>query len=153
MIKNMFFRGMNSFMYSVAITAVVYGLIIGLGLYEGELPLLPEYMAHFSSPTLALMVQCLLIGVISAAFGFGSAVMELEKIGLITQSILYFMITSAVWIPVACFCWGFHKYPGSMVGVTISFTVSYFISWSIQYRICRKNIEEINQKLQELGQD
>lgn len=152
MIKNMIFRGINSFMYSVAITVVFYAAIIGLNLYGGKLPLLPEYMARFESPTMALLTQCLLVGVISAAFGFGSAIMEAEKIGLITQSILYFILTSAVWVPVACFCWGFHKYPGSMIGVTAGYLVSYFISWSVQYRICRKNIEEINQRLQEMGQ-
>lgn len=152
MIKHMISRGLNGFAYSIAITVVVNMAIMGFDLLDGALPLLPEYMEHFDSPTMALLVQCLLIGVISAAFGFGSAIMEAERIGLITQSILYFVITSAVWIPVACFCWGFHKYPGSMIGVTVSYLVSYFISWSVQYRICRKNIEEINQKLQEIGQ-
>ena len=152
MIKNILIRGMNSFVYSIAITVAIYAAIIVLGLYEGELPLLPEYMAHFDSPVAALLVQCLLVGVISAVLGLGSAIMEIERLGLITQSVLYFIITSAVWIPVACFCWGFHKYPGSMIGVTAGYFVSYFISWSVQYRICRKNIEEINQKLQEMGQ-
>lgn len=152
MIKNMLARGVNTFMYSAAITLIVYGILIGTGAYQGELPMLPEYMAHFSSNTLALIVQCLLVGVASATFGFGSVIMENEKIGLITQSIIYFIVTAAVWVPVACFCWGFHKYPTTMITVTASYLISYFISWGIQYKVCRKNIEEINQRLQEMGQ-
>lgn len=152
MIKNMLFRGINSFMYSVTITLMVYGVLIALGVHQGELPMLPEYMAHFSTPIMALIVQCLLIGVASATFGFGSVIMEIEKIGLITQSILYFIITAAVWVPVTCFCWGFHKYPSTMIVVTVSYLVSYFISWGIQYKQCRRNIEEINQRLQEIRQ-
>ncbi len=152
MIKNMLFRGLNSFMYSVAITLIVYGILVGIGVHNGELPMLPEYMAHFSSPTLALIVQCLLVGAASATFGLGSVIMENEKIGLITQSIIYFVVTAVVWVPVACFCWGFHKYPSTMITVTASYLISYFISWGIQYKVCRKNIEEINQRLQEIGQ-
>ncbi len=152
MIKNMLFRGLNSFMYSVAITLSVYGILIGTGAHQGEFPMLPEYMAHFSTPTMALIVQCLLIGAASATFGLGSFIMENEKIGLITQSIIYFVATAAVWVPVACFCWGFHKYLPTMIGVSVSYLISYFISWRIQYKVCRTNIEEINQKLQEMGQ-
>lgn len=151
MVKKMIFRGLNSFVYSVAITLVVYVVIIGLDLHQGEMPLLPEYMAHFESPVMALLVQCILVGAISASFGFGSVIMESERLGLITQSIIYFVITTTVWIPVACFCWGIHKYTLSMIAVVASYFVSYFISWGIQYRICRKNIEEINQRLQEIG--
>lgn len=152
MVKNALVRGLNSFAYSVLITVVIYALIMALGAHQGEMPLLPEYMAHFESPVTALLVQCLLVGVISAVFGAGAVIMEIERLGLITQSIIYFVVTTAVWIPVACFCWGFHKYLGSMIGVGASYLVSYFISWSVQYRICRKNIEEINQRLQELQQ-
>ncbi len=149
MIKSMLIRGINSFMYSVAITVVLYTLIMVCGANGGAVPLVPDYAVRFDSPVIGVLVQCVLIGLTSAAFGAGSVIMEVEQLGMITQSIIYFIVTAMVWIPVACFCWGFHKYLGSMVSVMVSYVISYFISWLIQYRICRRNVEEINRKLME----
>ena len=75
---------------------------------------------------------------------------SLERMGLMAQSVIYFVFTSAVWVPVACFCWGFHKYSLSVLGVSTSYVISYVICWGIHYYKCRKNVEQINNKLKEM---
>lgn len=150
MLKRSLLRGLNSFMYAAGINVVIYTIIMVISDDPDFLPMLPEYAAHFSSDLLALLVQCCLIGLCSAMFGAGSILMELERLSLLTQSILYFIITTAIWFPVSCFCWGLQKYPSSIIGVGFSYTISYIISWIFQYRSCKHDVEQINQQLKVL---
>lgn len=151
MIKNIAFRALNSFMYSVGITVVLQFIL--LSLFEGMPPVLPEFGARFPNETAALLTQTILIGVCSAFFGGGSVIMELEKIGLIVQSVLYFALTAAVWVPVACVCWGIHKYPSALLTVSASYLISYFISWMVQFKECKKNVAEINVRLTQMRKE
>ena len=146
-------RGINSFVYTVAINVVIYTILIVLSKRPDFVPILPGYSAHFSSNTEALMVQLILIGFTSGVFGAGSVIMELERISLLAQSILYFIITAIVWVPISCLCWEINKYPQSFISVTISYVISYVISWVVQYITCKKSIEQINQKLAEMKED
>lgn len=154
MLKNSLIRGLNSFMYSVGIYLMIQVLatVIISPVRGGEefIPVLPEFAARFSNPYMAVYTQLLLIGLTSAVFGAGSIIMELERISLLVQSILYLVVTMAVWIPVGCFCWGLHKYPGAMISVSLSYLVAYSISWGVQYHQCKRNIQEINEKLQQI---
>lgn len=148
MIKTTITKMINSFCYSIAITAMIYTV---LAFAMGHVPLLPEYANRFENDAVALLVQLLLIGVMSAVLAGGTVILELERLSLLAQSILYFVISSPVWIAVACFCWGFAKYKASAISVCVSYLVSYVICWVIQYRICKKNIEEINEKINSLS--
>ena len=149
MIKNMIIRMINSFCYSIAITTVIYAII---SLIFDVSPLLPEYAAMFDNDLEAALIQLVLIGIMSAVLAGGTIIMEIEKIGLITQSVIYFMVSSPVWIAVACICWGFAKYPQSAISVCISYFISYAVCWIIQYKICKKNVSDINEQLIKLGQ-
>lgn len=151
MAKNILIRAINSFMYSVGITVLLQFIFILC--FEGMLPVLPEFGARFSNETAALLTQTILIGVCSAFFGGGSVIMELEKIGLIVQSVLYFILTAAVWVPVACLCWGIHKYPSALLSVSVSYLISYAISWTVQFKECKKNVAEINIRLTEMHKE
>lgn len=147
MVKNALFRGVNSFMYSTGITLIVLCLcFIG----DDFVPLLPEFASRFDNTVEAFTVQLILTGISSASLGAGSVVMEMERLSLLTQSLIYLVITGFVWVLTGCFCWGLHKYPLTMLGVGISYIVSYAISWIVQYRICKKSVEEINHKITEL---
>lgn len=154
MLKNIFIRGLNSFMYSVGIYLILQILITAITQAitgHGEfIPVLPEFAARFTNPYMAVYVQMLLIGLTSAAIGAGSIIMELERLSLLVQSILYLIVTMAVWIPVGCFCWGLHKYPGTMISVSLTYLVAYSISWAFQYHQCKRNIAEINQRLEQI---
>lgn len=147
MLKEFIKRFVFSFSFSIAITLLIYMIITLIG---GFVPMLPEYMDRFPSESAALLIQLFLIGLMSAVLGGGTVIMEIERLSLLVQSIIYFIFSSIVWISVGCFCWGFHKYVQAMVSLSLSYTVSYAISWIVQYRVCKKNIEDINAKLEEL---
>lgn len=153
MIKKAITRAMTSFMGAISIN-VILGLIIILAVDKPDfLPLVPEFAEKFSSPIVALLVEWLLIGLTSASFGFWSIIMECERISLLAQSILYFVLTTIVWLPVSIYCWNSDKYISSFIGITISYVISYIISWTIQYRLCKESIRQINQKLDEIRDD
>ena len=144
MIKTCLNRGVHSFCYSIAITAVIYYVIMQFFGYE---PMLPEYADKFANTSLAMVVQLILIGVMSFSLAAGTVIMEFERLSLMAQSIIYYVLASVVWICVACYCWGFGKYPGSTISILVSYSISYVICWVVQYRKCKRNIEEINMSL------
>ena len=76
-----------------------------------------------------------------------------ERLGLLAQSAVYFVISLCVWLLVGNFCWCITKYPQAFVSVIVSYTASYIVCWVIQYRICKKNIADINKKIMELEAD
>ena len=146
MLKRIVLRFINSFCYSIAITLLIYTVMM---LLTGKIPMLPEYMERFENPVLAFAAQLLLVGVMSAVTSAGTAVFETKRIGLLAQSLLFLLIMLSAWIPVACIAWGFHKYLASMAVTVCSIVASYGICWAIQYKLCRKDIEAINAKLLE----
>lgn len=144
--KNVILRMANGFCYSIAITALVQMFVM---LVCKKTILLPEYAARFDNELAAYTVELLLVGVISAVASGGTVLMELKRPGLVVQSILYFLLMLATWIPVACFLWGFHKYVTSFVSTLLSIVVTYGICWGIHYRLCIRDVKEINERLQE----
>lgn len=149
MIKNIVVRFCNGYAYAILITMLIQGVVIAL---TGHTPMLPEYMEHFDSEVTAYVVQMLLIGLISAVAAAGSVIMELKRPGLVVQSILYFSLMAAVWIPVGCYLWRLDKYPVTWISFAVSLLVTYGICWSIQYRICMRDVEQINYRLQAINE-
>lgn len=145
--KMFLFRFMNGFCYSIAITMMVHAVVI---LITGHVPMMTEYRERFDSELLAFVVELLLIGVMSAFTSAGTMILEWKRMGLVVQSILYFLVMLAAWIPVGCFLWGVHKYPSSAVSTILSMIVTYGICWGIQYKLCARDVKEINGKLQSL---
>lgn len=147
MIKNAMKRGINSFMYSVAITTILSLVVYSMASTADSYPVLPAFAERFSKTGMAFLVQLVLIGMTSAAFGAFSVIMESERIGLLTQSILYFILTAAFWLPTMIFCFNIQENPASFFTVTLSYVLSYVITWGISYKNCKKNIDEINKHL------
>ena len=144
--KNIMFRFLNGFCYSIVITMSIE-LILMLGAGHGVL--LPEFAGRFENEVIAFAVQLLLVGVMSGVTSAGTVILEMKRPGLIIQSILFLAVMLAVWIPVACCLWGFHKYIPSMVSCLLGIVGTYGICWGIQYKICSRDVIEINQRLNE----
>lgn len=144
--KNIIIRAMNGFCYAIAITLVVQLVVMCI---TGETVMLPEYEARFDNLVVAYAVQLILIGFISSVAAAGTAILELKCPGLLVQSIIYLALMLVTWIPVACFLWGFHKYVKSFVSSILSILVTYGICWGIQYKICMREVKEINERLKE----
>ncbi|MDF2907079.1 MAG: hypothetical protein K0R34_2400 [Herbinix sp.] len=153
MIKNAVTRGLNSFMCAIAINVLLALIITVIVNKPGFVPLVPDYAAHFESEIIALLLQFVLVGLTSAAFGAGSVLLEIERWSLLKQSIIYFIVTTVIWIPISIFCWGVDKYSAAFISMICSYVVSYVISWMIQFSICKKSVAKINQKLIQMNEN
>ena len=142
--KKILIHFVNGFCYSVAITTVIELIVMKM---IGHVALLPEFAAHYENEVIAFCVQLLLIGVMSGVTSAGTILFELKRPGLLWQSVLFLLVMLAVWIPTACYLWGFHKYVVSMISSLASIIVTYGICWGIQYRLCSRDVKEINQRL------
>lgn len=142
--KKIMIHFLNGFCYSIAITLCVE---LFVWVVAGKPVMLPEFAEQFESESVALLVQLLLVGLMSGVTAAGTEIFQLKRPGLWVQSVLFLLLMLAVWIPVACYVWGFHKYVTSMVSTLASIVVTYGICWCIQYKLCRRDVEEINQRL------
>ena len=111
-------RAWQGFAYAVAINLCVFFVIICA---TKHLPLVPTYRAYFTNDTFAMMLQLVLVGLMSAVFAAGTVIFEQSRIGLLWQSLLYFVVTSLVWIPISGFCFGLFVYKQTMISFLLSY--------------------------------
>ena len=152
MLKNAIIRGIKSFIYAIAVNVLLALIITSLVNEPGFVPVVPDYAAHFDSNITALLLQFVLVGLTSAAYGAGSVIYELERWSLLRQSVVYFIATTVIWVPVSIFCWGINKYSTAFVSIITSYVSSYVIVWLIQYHLCKKSVSKINQKLIQINE-
>lgn len=141
-------RIIDGFSYSVAINVVV--ALICILVFKIE-PLVPSYSAYFENKSLALLIQIILTGVISGTFAGGTILFEQAKLGLLLQSLLYFLLTTAVCIPITGFCWGLFVYKTSALIFLCNYSATYFICWTVAYRSSVKEVREINRRIAEIS--
>ncbi len=141
-------RIIDGFSYAVAINVVV--ALICILVFKIE-PLVPSYSAYFENKSMALLVQIILTGVISGTFAGGTVLFEQAKMGLLLQSLLYFLLTTAVCIPITGFCWGLFVYKTSALIFLCNYSATYFICWTVAYRSSVKEVREINRRIAEIS--
>ncbi len=141
-------RIIDGFSYAVAINVVV--ALICILVFKIE-PLVPSYSAYFENKSMALLVQIILTGVISGTFAGGTVLFEQAKMGLLLQSLLYFLLTTAVCIPITGFCWGLFVYKTSAIIFLCNYFATYFICWTVAYRSSVKEVREINRRIAEIS--
>ena len=113
----------------------------------GFVPLLPDFLAHFSSPTIALGVYHVLVGLIGAGFGGFSVLFEIERWSFLKQGVAHFLLTTAVWLPICAFLWGLGRYPQALFSILVRFTATYIVTWLTAYQRCREAVRRINERL------
>ena len=141
-------RIIDGFAYAVAINVVV--ALICILVFKIE-PLVPSYSAYFENKSMALLIQIILTGVISGTFSGGTILFEQAKLGLLLQSLLYFLLTTAVCIPITGFCWGLFVYKTSAIIFLCNYFATYFICWTVAYRNSVKEVREINRRIAEIS--
>ena len=147
MLKKAFTRGLYSLVFGTT-SGVLIGLMISL--IEGDKYVITsKYLSSLNSPIRAFAIQCLLIGVVSMSFGAFTIFLEKEKWSILKQWVVYFLLTTIVWIPISIFCWGYNNLP-TIISVSLSYFLGYVITAFIQYINCKKSVDEINERLKEL---
>lgn len=146
--KEVLKRGFTSFALS-SFAGLIVNLIIDVimnarGL-EGFSSMSPDYVVLFPSVTIAAYVNILLYGVIGATFALSTYIYEVERIGFIIQSIIYFVITSSVCVGITILLWQLHKYPAAFISTLAGYLATHIIMMVIEYRKLKADIKVINE--------
>ena len=112
---------------------------------EGFTSMSPDFVRMFPTPVLAAYVNVLLYGVIGFTFAVMTFIYEIEKIGFLYQSIIYFLATSAVCIVITMLLWQLQKYPAAFTGTLLGYAVTHVIMFRIEYKKLKEDIRLINE--------
>ena len=143
MAKKLLLRALHGFGITVSVCLLVQ-LIIAQ--FAGS-SVTPAFGAHFRNEAAAALAQLGLTGIVGAAFACAAALFEIERWGFLQQGIVHFLVTAAVWMPIAYLCW----MPDSRVGIRIAiggWTLTYAINWTVQYFLYRHRIAALNRRIQ-----
>ena len=141
-------RGATSFALSSfagLIVNLIIDIIMNVSGNTGFTSMSPDYVALFPSVTLAAYVNILLYGVIGATFALSAYIYEVERMGFLLQSILYFIITSAVCVAITMILWQLHKYPAAFICTLMGYAVTHVIMITLEYRKLKADIKVINE--------
>lgn len=115
-------------------------------LQAGHTVVTPRFAARFSNESAAVLAQLGLVGLIGIAFAGGAQVFEIERWSFLKQGIVHFLITAAVWMPVAWVCW--MPVPREAIWISVSgWIATYAITWGIQYFLWQKKVRELNRSI------
>lgn len=112
----------------------------------GHAVVTPGFAARFSNESAAVLAQLGLVGLIGMAFAGGAQVFEIESWSFLRQGAVHFLITAAVWMPVAGLCWT-PVPPEALWGSVAGWLGTYGITWTIQYFLWRRKVREVNRSI------
>jgi len=107
----------------------------------------PEFAALFKTPVIAAYVNILLYGVIGATFAVMTFLYDIEHIGFLTQSLLYFLSTGSVCLLITILLWQLHHYPKALFFTLLGYAATHVIMVTVEYRSLKKDISQINREL------
>lgn len=145
--KKILLRSLLGFPLGVAIgymITIMISLIWANGYYS---PCVPELAVRMGSEINAVLLQALLCGILGMGCAAGSVVWEMEDLGIVKQTGIYFLILSVMMMPIAYVTyWMEHSLLGflSYFGV---FAFIFAIVWVVQYMSGRHNVKKMNEAL------
>ncbi len=146
--KEVLKRGMISFTISafcgLAINLLI-DVIVNLNGVKGFVSMSYLYVKMFPTEAMAAYVNILLYGIIGFVFAAMTFIYDMERLGFLFQSIIYFIVTGGFSVAVTVFLWQLHHYPSAFIGTLIGYAVSHIIIFVVEYRALRKDVKEINE--------
>ncbi|MCR5323487.1 MAG: DUF3021 domain-containing protein [Lachnospiraceae bacterium] len=119
--------------------------IVGLNGAEGYISMSPDFRNLFPTPVIAAYVNVILYGVIGFTFSAMSFIYDIERIGFLLQSVIYFLETSSVCMAITVLLWQLHKYPAGFICTIAGYAATHVIMFTVEYRKLKKDIIEINE--------
>lgn len=142
MMKKLLVRIYHGFSITMIVNSIVHFIVAqAMGT-----AVTPAFAARFAGEGAATVAQLVLVGMIGAAFAGAAMVFELERWSYLKQGVVHFLITAAVWIPVAYICWAPVRGIG-LVWTIAGWTLTYAVNWLVQYFIWKKSVAELNRKI------
>lgn len=125
-------------------------ILISLAIADGSFyPVVPELAADCGSEMNAVLLQTVFSLLYGAVWGGASVIWEMEKWSLLRMTATHLVLCSVVTFPVAFLMrWMPHNIPGIALYFVIFLSIYLFI-WITLYRTMKKQIAQINRKVQE----
>lgn len=71
---------------------------------------------------------------------------------MLKQYSAHFLVTAMIWIPIVMLLW-MPKTMANVLSLVASFLGTYIITWFLQYKFSKRDIEKINAILSERGEE
>lgn len=128
-------------------STVLVVLIVQLCIAQaGHSVVTPAFAGRFRTESAAVLAQLGLAGLIGMAFAGGAQVFEIERWSFLMQGAVHFLITAAVWMPIAWLCWT--PVPKEAMWCSIGgWAGTYAITWTIQYFLWKRKVRELNRSI------
>lgn len=145
--KKIVLRGILGFPIGIAIgylITIFISLVWANGYYS---PCTPELISAMGDEISAVVFQALLCGLLGTGFAASSVIWEIENWGIIKQTEIYFILVSAIMLPIAYFTyWMEHSIVGifSYFGI---FVLIFAFIWIVQFLIGTHNVRKMNENL------
>ena len=111
----------------------------------GFISMSPQYVALFPTPVIAAYCNVLIYGIIGAVFSGAIIIYEVERIGFVIQSLIYFLITAAASMGITVVLWQLHRYPAAFISTMAGYLATHIIMITIEYRKVKADIKAINE--------
>ncbi len=142
MLKEFFKRASVGF----AVTVFVHMIITFCIVQAGGSAVTPEFSALFADKTAAIVAQMMLVSLIGVAFSCGAMIFEMERWSYLLQGIVHFVITAAVWMPIAWVCWRPISAKAAVFSA-LGWLFTYAVNWFVQFLIYRSKIKKLNERI------
>jgi len=150
--KDLLKRIGGGFVIGVVLGQIVQFFIsLGLG-QERYAWVVPEFRSFFTTEMSAIVTQILLTGLIGITFALAALIFEVARWGMLKQYIAHFFVTAVIWIPIVMLLW-MPKTTVNVFSLVASFLGTYIVTWVLQYRFSKSDIEKINALLSSRGDE
>lgn len=126
------------------IITVIASLIYGGGRY---FVCTEEFIDLIGNEAAAAAVQTLLCGIMGMGYAAASVIWEADNISLLKQTIICFLIYSAILFPIAYVAnWMEHSVIGVIIYIGV-FAATFALIWVIQFFMWKRKVQSINAML------
>lgn len=147
--KKIILRGLLGAPVGVAISYLIT-VLISLMVSDGNYyPVVPKLIETCGSEMNAVLLQTLFSLLYGAVWGGATVIWDMENWSLLKMTLTHLVICSTVTFPVAYFMWwmphniaGFLFYFGAFLAI-------YLVIWFSQYQSIKRQLDQINHKVQE----
>ena len=130
-----------------AVNMIVDIIANALGV-ENFISMSPDFRNLFPTPVIAAYVNVFMYGIIGATFSVMTFIYEVNKLGVVLQNIIYFLVTAPVAVGIAVLIWQLHHYPKAIISTLVGYGLCYLIIGILQYRKLKDDIRQINEELE-----
>ena len=125
---------------------ILFSLLFGNGAY---FPVSQELIDACGSEINAVLLQTVFGMIYGAVFGASSVIWEAENWSLLKMTLSHLAVCSATAFPIAWFMrWMPHNLPGALCFFALFFAI-YAVIWLAKYCAIRRQIRQLNRRLQE----